>query len=166
MSTYPAYRPRGGVNRLLSWADDFANWFLYGHETWLVAVLKAVPFFPLACFLLRPLQARRGFVVLPLPSLANAVTQRLADPNGHVDLIVLEMDETIAESQTNVDLRKLREKVADDRQHVQSAEDDRRGDHQLAARDDVFTRCRTLGLGDLIENTARGGHVSGASVRE
>jgi hypothetical protein len=45
MSTYPAYRPRGGINRLLGWADDFMNWFLYGHETWLVAVLKGVPLF-------------------------------------------------------------------------------------------------------------------------
>ena len=45
MSTYPVYRPRGGVNRLLGWADDFMTWFLYGHETWLVAVLKGVPLF-------------------------------------------------------------------------------------------------------------------------
>ena len=45
MSTYPVYRPRGGVNRLLGAADDFMNWFLYGHETWLVAVLKGVPLF-------------------------------------------------------------------------------------------------------------------------
>lgn len=45
MSTYPTYRPRGGLNRLLGWADDFMNWFLYGHETWLVAVLKGVPLF-------------------------------------------------------------------------------------------------------------------------
>jgi hypothetical protein len=52
MSTYPAYRPRGGVNRLLSWADDFMSWFLYGHETWLVAVLKGVPLFLFVYFLL------------------------------------------------------------------------------------------------------------------
>ena len=45
MSTYPVYRPRGGLNRLLGSADDFMNWFLYGHETWLVAVLKGVPLF-------------------------------------------------------------------------------------------------------------------------
>jgi hypothetical protein len=45
MSTYPVYRPRGGVNRLLGRADEFMNWFLYGHETWLVAVLKGVPLF-------------------------------------------------------------------------------------------------------------------------
>jgi DMSO/TMAO reductase YedYZ heme-binding membrane subunit len=45
MTSYPVYRPRGGLNRLLSWADDFMNWFLYGHETWLVAVLKGVPLF-------------------------------------------------------------------------------------------------------------------------
>ena len=45
MTTYPTYRPRGGLNRLLSSSDDFMNWFLYGHETWLVAVLKGVPLF-------------------------------------------------------------------------------------------------------------------------
>jgi len=52
MSTYPAYRPRGGVNRLLGWADDFMSWFLYGHETWLVAVLKGVPLFLFIYFML------------------------------------------------------------------------------------------------------------------
>jgi hypothetical protein len=45
MSTYPVYRPRGGLSRLLGWSDDFMSWFLYGHETWLVALLKGVPFF-------------------------------------------------------------------------------------------------------------------------
>jgi len=45
MSTYPVYRPRGGMNRLLGWTDEFTSWFLYGHETWLVAVLKGVPLF-------------------------------------------------------------------------------------------------------------------------
>ena len=44
-TTYPVYRRRGGVTRLLSWSDDFMSWFLFGHETWLVAVLKAVPLF-------------------------------------------------------------------------------------------------------------------------
>ena len=50
--TYPVYRPRGGMSRLLGWADDFTSWFLYGHETWLVAVLKAVPLFLFVYFLL------------------------------------------------------------------------------------------------------------------
>jgi hypothetical protein len=52
MSTYPVYRPRGGVNRLLGWADEFMSWFLYGHETWLVAVLKGVPLFLFLYFML------------------------------------------------------------------------------------------------------------------
>lgn len=52
MSTYPAYRPRGGLNRLLGWSDDFMSWFLYGHETWLVAVLKGVPLFLFVYFLM------------------------------------------------------------------------------------------------------------------
>jgi hypothetical protein len=42
---YPTYRPRGGFNRFLSGSDDFMSWMLYGHETWLVAVLKGVPLF-------------------------------------------------------------------------------------------------------------------------
>ncbi len=50
--TYPVYRPRGGINRLLSSADDFMSWFLYGHETWLVAVLKGVPLFLFIYFLM------------------------------------------------------------------------------------------------------------------
>ena len=44
-TTYPVYRPRGGMSRLLGWSDDFMSWFLYGHETWLVALLKGVPLF-------------------------------------------------------------------------------------------------------------------------
>ena len=52
MSTYPVYRPRGGMSRLLGWADDFMNWMLYGYETWLVALLKGVPLFLFAYFVI------------------------------------------------------------------------------------------------------------------
>jgi len=52
MTTTTGYRPRGGVNRLLGWTDDFTSWFLHGHETWLVAVLKGVPLFLFVYFLL------------------------------------------------------------------------------------------------------------------
>ena len=52
MSTYPAYRPRGGINRLFGFADDFMNWFLFGHETWLVALLKGVPLFLFVYFVI------------------------------------------------------------------------------------------------------------------
>jgi hypothetical protein len=51
-TSYPVYRPRGGINRLFGWADDFTSWFLYGHETWLVAVLKGVPLFLFVYFML------------------------------------------------------------------------------------------------------------------
>lgn len=50
--TATGYRPRGGMSRGVARADDFMSWFLYGHETWLVAVLKAVPFFLFVYFLL------------------------------------------------------------------------------------------------------------------
>ena len=53
MSTsYPVYRSRGGPSRVLGATDEFTSWFLYGHETWLVAVLKAVPMFLFVYFLL------------------------------------------------------------------------------------------------------------------
>jgi hypothetical protein len=51
-TSYPVYRPRRGLGRLLASADDFMSWFLYGHETWLVAVLKGVPLFLFVYFLL------------------------------------------------------------------------------------------------------------------
>jgi hypothetical protein len=50
-TSYPVYRPRRGLSRLLSWSDDFMSWFLYGHETWLVAVLKGVPLFLFVYFM-------------------------------------------------------------------------------------------------------------------
>lgn len=53
MSTvYPTYRRRGGLARGLDAIDDFMNWLLYGHETWLVAVIKGVPLFLYVYFLL------------------------------------------------------------------------------------------------------------------
>jgi hypothetical protein len=53
MSTsYPVYRSRGGISRVLGNTDEFTSWFLYGHETWLIAVLKAVPLFLFVYFLL------------------------------------------------------------------------------------------------------------------
>jgi hypothetical protein len=52
MSTYPVYRPRGGMSRLLGGADDFMSWMLYGYETWLVALLKGVPLFLFSYFIL------------------------------------------------------------------------------------------------------------------
>ena len=36
----------------VGWVDDFMSWFLYGHETWLVAVLKGVPLFLFVYFLM------------------------------------------------------------------------------------------------------------------
>jgi len=52
MSTYPVYHSRGPMSRVLGWADDITSWFLYGYETWLVAVLKGVPLFLFVYFML------------------------------------------------------------------------------------------------------------------
>lgn len=50
-----AYLPstrRRGLGYWVASVDDFMNWLLYGEETWLVAVLKAVPLFFFMYFLL------------------------------------------------------------------------------------------------------------------
>ena len=50
--SYRRPRRRGRISRALSFVDDFMNWFLYGSETWIVALLKGVPLFLFAYFLL------------------------------------------------------------------------------------------------------------------
>jgi len=50
-----AYLPpprRGPLISALRSVDDFTSWLLYGYETWLVAVLKAVPLFLFMYFLI------------------------------------------------------------------------------------------------------------------
>lgn len=50
-----AYLPstrRRGLGGYVASVDDFMNWLLYGEETWLVAVLKAVPLFFFMYFVL------------------------------------------------------------------------------------------------------------------
>jgi hypothetical protein len=48
------YRPRSRRvgERLFTELDDFMSWFLFGHETWLVATLKGVALFLYVYFLL------------------------------------------------------------------------------------------------------------------
>jgi hypothetical protein len=48
----PTSRRRGGLMTLVGSVDDFMSWLLYGQESWLVAVLKAVPLFLFMYFLL------------------------------------------------------------------------------------------------------------------
>ena len=51
MSYLPPPR-RGAVVRAARGVDEFTSWLLYGYETWLVAVLKAVPLFLFMYFLI------------------------------------------------------------------------------------------------------------------
>jgi hypothetical protein len=45
-------RPRGRLGRSIVFVDDFMSWFLYGRETWLVALFKGVPMFFFIYFLM------------------------------------------------------------------------------------------------------------------
>ena len=51
-ANYRVSRPRGPLAAPLALVDDFMNWFLFGYETWLVALLKGVPLFIYVYFLL------------------------------------------------------------------------------------------------------------------
>jgi hypothetical protein len=50
--TYLPPPRRGTVVRAARGVDEFTSWLLYGYETWLVAVLKAVPLFLFMYFLI------------------------------------------------------------------------------------------------------------------
>ncbi|MFN2484087.1 MAG: hypothetical protein ABR509_04015 [Candidatus Limnocylindria bacterium] len=50
--TYRPRRRRGLIAQGLVFVEDFMNWFLYGSETWVVALLKGVPLFLYVYFLL------------------------------------------------------------------------------------------------------------------
>ncbi len=51
-SAYLSPPRRGPFMRAVRGVDEFTGWLLYGYETWLVAVLKAVPLFLFMYFLL------------------------------------------------------------------------------------------------------------------
>ncbi len=50
--TYLPPPRRGPFIRAIRGVDEFTSWLLYGYETWLVAVLKAVPLFLFMYFLM------------------------------------------------------------------------------------------------------------------
>lgn len=52
MTTTGRPRPRGAFSRSIVFVDDFMSWFLYGYESWLVAVMKGVPLFLFVYFVL------------------------------------------------------------------------------------------------------------------
>ncbi len=51
-ATYQSPPRRGSVARAARSVDEFSSWLLYGYETWLVAVLKALPLFLFMYFLI------------------------------------------------------------------------------------------------------------------
>lgn len=92
MSTYPVYRPRGGMSRLLGWADDFMSWFLYGYETWLVALLKGVPLFLFIYFVIFYLPNYLYYLVtveIPFLRFSDDVGFLLANGFGMTNLALL-----------------------------------------------------------------------------
>ena len=75
----PATRRRG-FRGLLGTVDNFMSWMLYGEETWLVAVLKAVPLFFFMYFLL----FARTFPIVAIQEIKEMIPMpRLRSGGGH-----------------------------------------------------------------------------------
>jgi hypothetical protein len=51
MTTYALPRRRGLLATIVGLFDDWVSWLLFGHETWLVAMTKAVPLFLFVYFM-------------------------------------------------------------------------------------------------------------------
>ena len=91
-TTYPVYRPRGVFSRTLGAADDFMSWFLYGHETWLVAVIKGIPLFLFVYFVLFYLSNYVFYLVtveLPFLRLSDEVGFLIANGFGMTNFVLL-----------------------------------------------------------------------------
>ncbi len=65
-----------------------------------------------------------------------------------------EVDDTICERDADVDIRISFQKGADDRQNVQSSENNRRRDNEFATRGTVFSRCGSLCFDEVFQNFA------------
>ncbi len=51
MTTYALPRRRGTIAQAVGLFDDWVTWLLFGHETWLVAMTKAIPLFLFVYFM-------------------------------------------------------------------------------------------------------------------
>src|SRR5215831_15613334 len=74
------------------------------------------------------------------------------------------IDDPIWESQLDSDVPIGLEEGRDDRQHVQAAEYDRRGDNQVSLRGAVLARGGALGFVDLLEDTLACLHVGSTRI--
>ena len=92
-----------------------------------------------------------------------AVGQR-ADPNRAIDVLVDETRVAVRQREPDVDLGKAREEIADDRQHIEPPEGDRRGDDEFAARREKFAGGGPFGLIHLFEDPFRGGEIGRPGV--
>ena len=95
-----------------------------------------------------------------------AAVRQLADPHGEVDMVFGETDDAVVEHQPDVDLGIGLEELDDDRQHMQPAEHQRRGDDEVALRRGIFARRGALGLRDIVEDAPRRGDVVAAGIGE
>ncbi len=90
--------------------------------------------------------------------------RQVADADRKIDMVLHEIDLTVAEAEPEVDFGIGFQKFDHNRQDVQAPEHDRRSDRQVASRRDVLARSGSLGLVDLFQNGLAGLGIGAARI--
>ncbi len=88
------------------------------------------------------------------------------DPKAHrhVDMVVDQVDDPVAQHQPDVDFGKQRQEIGNDRQHMQTAEQHGRGEHEITARRGEFAGGLLLGFVHLLEDAPRRRRIGDAGI--
>ena len=86
------------------------------------------------------------------PACDQAAVGQGADPHREIDMLLQQVDHAVGQNHPDVDVRVGLEELHHDRKDVQTAEDDGRGDDQIAFRRAVFARCRALSFAHVLKD--------------
>src|SRR5262249_9011379 len=93
------------------------------------------------------------------PARDQTAVRQLADSDREVDMFFQDVGDAVGQRGPNVDVRKSLEELDRDRKNVQAAEDDWRGDDQIAFGSAVFARRGALGLPQVFQDALTGLYV-------
>ena len=96
----------------------------------------------------------------------HAAVRQVANPHRQIDMVAHQVGVTIAEQQTDANLRVTGDKFSDHRENVLASKHRRRRDHQLAFRLLILARRLAFGVFHLLKDPPRGGDIIDPGVGE
>ena len=96
----------------------------------------------------------------------HAAVRQVAYPHRQIDMVAHQVGVTIAEQQTDVNLRVTGDKFSDHRENVLASKHCRRRDHQLAFRFLILARRQAFGVFHLLKDPPRGSDIIDPGVGE